>query len=99
MKYTANDKQYEGTPQEIADFISLTENIPYIPSEGTAEPNYPEMEPLQNIVSESEKLRGKLAIDPTYNPFGGVVPPKDSIQDKNIPIVDSNLDTGVELIG
>ena len=95
MKYIEDGKRYEGTPSEISEFIGLQE--PKIAQ--TATELQDSFAPLEDIVSESERLRRQLAINPAYNPYGGVVPSKETEEQtpiKKAPTAE--LDTGVELL-
>ena len=93
MKYVRYDEQYDGTPQEIAEFLSLRDEqaTKYKDEQVANQQGYDpsEFTPLETTISESEMLRKKLAADPNYNPFPGVSPSPDSP-------VSAELDTGVK---
>lgn len=90
MRIFKDNSEYQGTPEELDLFFKL--------SEPKADP-WEEVAPLRDIVSESENLRMKLAKDPNYSPFGGVVPPRDADKDVSVKkTVTAEEDTGVQLI-
>ena len=71
MRAFINSDEYSGTPEEIAKFMSLREGKSY-------DNDYPvSPDPMVDIISDSQKLREKLAANPAYSPFGGVVPSKE----------------------
>jgi hypothetical protein len=91
MRVFKEDTEYQGTPEEIAYLFSLMEDKP-------DDPNFPmsDFAPLETIVSESQDLREKLAKDPNYNPFPGVVQSKESDGEEPAPAVGlAEEDTGV----
>lgn len=95
MRIFKEEVEYQGSPEEIAEFFRLTtlnvpEQTPYAPEDFT---------PLESTVNESAELRKKLAEDPSYNPFGGVVPPKESeeLRDANINTFMADEELGVKL--
>lgn len=92
MRVFINDEEYQGTPEEINTFLSLREDKKINDTPFTEEDFKP-------LIDESNDLRRKLSRDPNYNPFGGVVPSKESEQDIDIketpPIGDE--DTGVTI--
>lgn len=95
MKYIEDNKRYEGTPQEIDDFINLRREREISTIETPTDP----YAPFNDVINESEKLRQELAINPDYNPFGGVIASKETEQDNPIKrTVTAEQDTGVELL-
>lgn len=99
MKYFSDNNEYNGTPQEIAELIKLLGGESSQVEIEHTEPHFAKDDfmPLETVVNESKDLRAKLAEDPSYNPYGGVVPPKDNVIEQ-VPINrnQSELDTGVE---
>ncbi len=94
MKYSVDNKFYDGSPQEIADLLSLL----YIqePKDETSQSFVDD--DFKPLVDEAVDLRAKLAQDPSYNPYGGIVRPKDADPDTELsPTVSSDLDIGIEL--
>lgn len=99
MRIFKDNVEYQGTPEEIAEFMRLNSSVetdfspqidPYAP--------FPDALPLRDVVSESEELRAKLATDPNYNPHGGVVPSKESEELAAVNLPTAEKDTGVEYI-
>lgn len=90
MRIFKDNSEYQGTPEELDLFFKL--------GEPKTDP-WEEVTPLRDIVSESEALRMKIAEDPNYSPFGGVVSPRDADKDVSIQkTVTAEENTGVELI-
>lgn len=107
MRVFTDGYEYQGTPQEIAELFGLLnpqdtgdmkvrQGVDSFPPE--------DFVPLESLVDESAELRKKLAQDPSYSPFGGVVPSKEAEPDiltksrESDSIVDSSADTGVQLV-
>lgn len=91
MRVFINGEEYQGTPKEISDFINLMQN--------NVENSQFETSDFEPLIEESINLREELAKNPSYNPFGGVVPSKESepdIDNKNIGLIDDE-DTGVKI--
>jgi len=103
MKVFIDGEEYQGSPQEIHEFIILQEKsgqlVDVYDEPSTPEPSFiqDDFEPLENIVNESAALRNKLSKDPAYNPYGGVVPSKESVPDvdNRKPSFTAEEDTGV----
>lgn len=94
MRAFIDGNEYSGTPDEVADFLERRENR-FV--EDKAEPDN-DFTPFTSVVDESAKLRSKLAVDPAYNPFGGVIPGENL--DNNVAITapfNAESDTGVIL--
>jgi hypothetical protein len=62
------------------------------PSKGRKVPYLPP--PVYDAVAQSRELRQRLAEDPNYNPYGGVLTPQD--QEKNIPMPGTGRMYGAE---
>jgi hypothetical protein len=105
MKVFIDNEEYQGTPQEIHEFITLQEksgqlvDCPESIPEATTPFIQDDFEPLEDIVNESVALRNKLAQDPAYNPYGGVVISKETVPDvdNRKPSFTAEEDTGVVL--
>lgn len=98
MKILKENVEYQGSPEEIAEFFALTElKIGAQPLED--EPTINPFVPFEDVISDSENLRQTLAKDPLYNPFPGVS--KSPENEDGINNIGSNaeLDTGVERVG
>ncbi len=96
MRIFKDDTEYQGTPEEIAHFMSLREDKDTIEAPiGFVGADFadPEISGLKDTISESEMLRKELAQDPNYNPFPGVSPSPDS---SDLPSAES--DTGVKYV-
>jgi len=92
MRVFINDEEYQGTPKEINEFLSLRQD-------NTINSNPFEASDFVPLVEESINLRQEIAKNPNYNPFGGVVPSKESepdIETNTISPVDDE-DTGVKI--
>jgi hypothetical protein len=85
MKVFIDNEEYQGTPQEIHEFIILQEMSGQLidVDDTPKEPSFiqDDFEPLEDIVNESVALRNKLAQDPAYNPYGGVVTSHETVED------------------
>jgi hypothetical protein len=103
MKVFIDNEEYQGTPQEIHEFITLQEKSGQLidVDEAPKEPSFiqDDFEPLEDIVNESVALRNKLAQVPAYNPYGGVVTSKETVPDvdNRKPSFTAEEDTGVIL--
>jgi len=104
MKYlidNINNQEYVGTPEEIAELLSLRDNRDK-QTETRPEPTIwddEDITPMTSTITESEELRKKLANDPAWNPYGGVVPPKDVDGSGTLsPAVSADDNTGVQLV-
>lgn len=89
MRIFKEDIEYQGTPDEIARYFELTAPIQteYAPEV---------LQPFDSLIDESQSLREKLANDPAYNPFPGVVPSKESENTDPTPAVGfADEDTGI----
>lgn len=95
MRIFKDEVEYQGTPEEIAEFMRL--HNPVVESDTLPIDPYA---PFEEVLTESEELRKKLAADPNYSPYPGVVPSKESEPDvettKTLPTAEK--DTGVEYI-
>lgn len=92
MRVFINGEEYQGTPKEINQFLSLRQDNK-IDNE-----TFP-VSDFAPLVEESINLRQELSKNPNYNPFGGVVPSKESepdIDTNTISPVDDE-DTGVKI--
>jgi hypothetical protein len=94
MRIYSNNNEYIGTPQELKDFFNNKIE--------QAQSNFDsytqdEFAPLEQTISESEALRHKLAKDPSYNPFGGVIAGNEPDLRDSSSTVSADIDTGVEL--
>jgi len=92
MRVFINGEEYQGTPKEIDEFLILrrdhkmnTETFP--------------ASDFSPLVEESINLRQELANNPSYNPFGGVVPSKESEPDIDTKVAEpiADEDTGVKI--
>lgn len=94
MRLFKNGDELQGTPEEISQFLSLVAEPTGREVDDTFDiSDFDERnEPLIDEVEHSKKLREELSKDPNYNPYGGVVPPKDSET-----LVDAENDTGVTI--
>ncbi len=106
MRYSHDGKDYDGNPDDIVELIEKLrriENPVQVPDTVFNDKDYvPDMvdvwAPLENVVSDSAKLRTNLANDANYNPYPAVSPSPDN-EDKPVIIGNkSELDTGVEYI-
>lgn len=104
MRAFIKDDEYQGTPEEIDTFLALRESrMPSTVIGERLEPPFApdDFEPFEEVINDSEELRKKLADDPAYNPFGGVVPSKESEPDTESPALSApftaEADTGVEI--
>ena len=99
MKAFINGDKFVGTPQEIADFISRSAHLKRKPLNQTTPNITTDLSPKGAYFQkgEQEALRRKLAEDPNYNPFGGVVPSKETMieREENRQYA-AELDTGIE---
>lgn len=110
MRYKIDGHEYDGTPQEISDLLWLvrvnedariasTDTKEELAREGFNSFKQADFAPLEDVVGESEALRLKLAKDPNYNPFGGVVASHESDPNQQgSPTVSAEDNTGVEII-
>jgi len=92
MRVFINDEEYQGTPKEINEFLSLRQD-------NTINRTPFDVGDFSPLVEESINLRQEIAKNPNYNPFGGVVPSKESepdIETNTISPVDDE-DTGVKI--
>lgn len=92
MRVFINDEEYQGTPKEINEFLSLRQD-------NTINRTPFDVGDFSPLVEESINLRQEIAKNPNYNPFGGVVPSKESepdIDTNTISPVDDE-DTGVKI--
>lgn len=94
MRIFSNNNEYIGTPQELKDFFNTKVE--------QTQPDFnaytqDEFTPLEQTISESEALRRKLAKDPLYNPYGGVVTGNEPDLRNSSATVSADIDTGVEL--
>lgn len=99
MKLTRNNDEYSGTPEEIASLINLLGGA--FPSVEIEHDPYPveDFAPLEDVVNQSKALRAKLAENPAFSPYGGVVASNEEIPTQEpINRNQSDLDTGIELI-
>lgn len=96
MRFVRNNDEFTGTPDEIAQLLDLIGNItkdipkPYVPEVTEAD--------FEPVIEEAKTLRQKLAENPQYSEFGGVLPPlNDPDAEINIPVNSdqADLDTGV----
>jgi len=94
MRIFSNNNEYIGTPQELKDFFNTKVETP---QQDFAAYTSDEFAPLEQVVSESEQLRRKLAKDPSYNPFGGVITGNEPDLRDSSSTVSADIDTGVEL--
>lgn len=86
MRIFKEEVEYQGTPEEIARYFELT----------TVQENYAPMTTLDSLVDESQDLRAKLAVNPQYNPYPGVVQSKESENIDPSPAIGfAEEDTGV----
>lgn len=93
MRIFQDNSEYQGTPEELDLYFRFVNGVT---KETTITDPYA---PFNDVLSESEKLRQELAKNADYNPFGGVVPPKNAEPDmENGKAVTAEIDTGVELI-
>ncbi len=92
MKIFKDNIEYQGDAEELVRYFALMDT-----HTSTIESfNEDDFKPL---VDESADLRAKLAENPSYNPYGGIVPPKDSNPNETAsPAISSDLDTGVDLV-
>jgi len=104
MRVFIKDTEYQGTPYEIFALLDLQKpKVQYedtIPTEED-KPNFTEEDftPLEELVNESKTLREKLTENPSYNPYGGVVPSAESEQDVDTTsTVTAEENTGVKLL-
>lgn len=102
MKYIYENRHYEGSPQEIADLLKLLEGDPDVQIKQDDETTSPS-DDFEPLVDESVDLRKKLADDPNYNPYGGVIPSKEPKDVEESTLSDGQLftaedDTGVKLV-
>lgn len=98
MKILKENVEYQGSPEEIAEFFALTE----LRANGlfTEEPLPTDpYAPFEDVISDSEKLRQTLAKDPLYNPFPGISKSPESEDAINNIVSSAELDTGVERVG
>lgn len=99
MRAFINNDEYQGTPEEIAQFLYLRE--PQYVTESSQAAFAPEdFKPFEEVVDDSEALREKIANDPNYNPFGGVVASKESEEVENTALTapfTAEENTGVEI--
>lgn len=93
MRVFKDNTEYQGTPEEIAEFLQLREVASSDKQEDTTVFNPDEFLPL---VNEAKTVREKLADDPAYNPYGGVVKSKESEDEPSAKAVSADLDTGIE---
>jgi hypothetical protein len=101
MKYIVdniNNCEYIGTPEEIADLVNRLQATQSSDSKGPDD-WIDNTSALVDQLTESEVLRRRLAADPQYNPFGGVVPTSDPADDGGAAskTVSADDDTGVLL--
>lgn len=104
MRIFRDETEYQGTPEEIAEFFLLhdtnSRNIEMKASETPVEWSAEELkgndeDELAKSVRESADLRAKLAADPNYSPFGGVSKSPESIPEY-LPTAETN--TGVNYV-
>jgi len=100
MKLNRDNDEYIGTPEEIAELIRLLGGqSPLVELDKPAPFAPDDFVPLEDVVKESQTLREKLAIDPQYNPYGGVVSsPETAVEQVPINRNQADIDTGVELL-
>lgn len=92
--FIGNDK-FVGTPEEIASFVKRLKMV-HKPTTHVTSPDMLSPKAAYFNQGEQEALRRKLAEDPNYNPYGGVVPSKETItqQEEQRPYA-ADIDTGV----
>lgn len=92
MRIVQDNVEYQGTPDEIAEYFRL--------SAPTSSPAFEQndFQPFETVVSESENLRRKLEKDPDYSPFAGVSKSPENEDKPNVVTPKAELDTGVEYI-
>lgn len=93
MKIFKDNIEYQGDAEELSRYFSLVEPTQAGFSQDDFQPST-----LEDIVDESKDLRTKLAQDPSYNPYGGVIPSKENPDAEKTPTVSADLDTGVDLV-
>lgn len=94
MRLFKDNAEFQGTPEEIADFLSLTQKT-FVEDDGNIPYAGVDFSGLENVVSESEQLRAKLAKNPAYNPFPGISKSPESEDVSGGTVPKSELDTGV----
>ncbi len=91
MKIFKDNIEYQGDAEELARYFALMDT----PPPTTEDFNEDDFKPL---IDESADLRTKLAQDPSFNPYGGVIPSKENPDAEKTPTVSADLDTGVDLV-
>lgn len=74
MRVLINSQTIEGKPEDIANLLAILN--PAVKRKTIQVQTKEQVTPahsLQDTVKQSEELRKKLAENPNYNPFGGVV--------------------------
>lgn len=109
MRVFKKDVEYIGSPAEIAELWRLREYQNTHPEPSLDLDPIPNFElddflpdqdgSLEDVVLKSKNVRAKLAEDPNYNPYGGVVQSKESEPDINpsVNTFTAEEDTGVSL--
>lgn len=79
MKAFINGDKFVGTPEEIATLVKRLAMAHPVPTVMHTQTSPKTLGPKASYVAQglSEELRRKLADDPNYNPYGGVVPSKE----------------------
>lgn len=99
MKLVINGQSVNGKPEDLAKLLEIFGEYKEEPVVKTEQIQPDDLVPLEEVINDSQSLRQKLEEDPNYNPYPGVVPPKEAEVKSNIAVPGNRYaaeeDTGV----